>query len=74
MRSCYAKALDDMAIWRFQGYGPEQGYSWLREKISEHDFISRGCEISPEEIFVSDGSKCDSSNILDILGKTIQLP
>ena len=64
------KALDDMGtIEGFRGYGPEQGYSWLREKISEHDFISRGCQISPEEIFVSDGSKCDSSNILDILGK-----
>ena len=65
-----AKALDDMGTKDgFRGYGPEQGYSWLREKISEHDFISRGCQISPEEIFVSDGSKCDSSNILDILGK-----
>ncbi len=64
------KALKDMGtIDGFRGYGPEQGYSWLREKISEHDFISRGCQISPEEIFVSDGSKCDSSNILDILGK-----
>ena len=64
------KALDEMGtIEGFRGYGPEQGYSWLREKISEHDFISRGCQISPEEIFVSDGSKCDSSNILDILGK-----
>ena len=63
------KALDDMGtINGFRGYGPEQGYSWLREKISEHDFISRGCKILPEEIFVSDGSKCDSSNILDILG------
>ena len=65
-----SKALEDMGtIDGFRGYGPEQGYSWLREKISEHDFISRGCQISPEEIFVSDGSKCDSSNILDILGK-----
>lgn len=64
------KALDEMGTTvGFRGYGPEQGYSWLREKISEHDFISRGCQISPEEIFVSDGSKCDSSNILDILGK-----
>jgi len=65
-----SKALDEMGTTDgFKGYGPEQGYSWLREKISEHDFISRGCEISPEEIFVSDGSKCDSSNILDILGQ-----
>jgi len=64
------KALNEMGTRDgFRGYGPEQGYSWLREKISEHDFISRGCQITPEEIFVSDGSKCDSSNILDILGK-----
>ncbi len=64
------KALDEMGtIDGFRGYGPEQGYSWLREKISKHDFISRGCQITPEEIFVSDGSKCDSSNILDILGE-----
>ncbi len=64
------KALDSMGTTDgFKGYGPEQGYSWLREKISEHDFISRGCQITPEEIFVSDGSKCDSSNILDILGE-----
>jgi len=64
------EALDEMGTTDgFRGYGPEQGYSWLREKISENDFISRDCQISPEEIFVSDGSKCDSSNILDILGK-----
>jgi len=53
----------------FRGYGPEQGYSWLREKIAHHDFQSRGCEIEPSEIFISDGSKCDSGNILDIFGK-----
>ena len=64
-----SKALHEMGTNKgFKGYGPEQGYSWLREKISENDFISRGCQISPEEIFVSDGSKCDSSNILDIFG------
>lgn len=69
-RDAMNKALNEMGTAEgFMGYGPEQGYSWLREKISEHDFISRGCKISPEEIFVSDGSKCDSSNILDILGK-----
>ncbi|AAQ00699.1 MULTISPECIES: LL-diaminopimelate aminotransferase [Prochlorococcus] len=52
----------------FRGYGPEQGYLWLREAIAKNDFQSRGCQISADEIFVSDGSKCDSSNILDILG------
>ena len=63
------KAIDEMSTPEgFHGYGPEQGYSWLREKISEFDFKKRGCDISAEEIFVSDGSKCDSSNILDIIG------
>ena len=69
-REAMSKAINDMGTNEgFRGYGPEQGYSWLREKISQHDFISRGCNILPEEIFVSDGSKCDSSNILDILGR-----
>ncbi len=63
------KALNEMGTNDgFKGYGPEQGYSWLREKIASNDFAARGCQISSEEIFVSDGSKCDSSNILDILG------
>lgn len=53
----------------FKGYGPEQGYAWLREKIAEHDFQSRGCEVDASEIFISDGSKCDTGNILDIFGK-----
>ena len=42
----------------FKGYGPEQGYPWLREKIAQHDFQSRGCDIDASEIFISDGSKC----------------
>ena len=68
-RDAMTKALNEMGSREgFKGYGPEQGYPWLREKISENDFNSRGCHISPEEVFVSDGSKCDSSNILDILG------
>ncbi len=69
-RDAMGKALNEMGTNEgFKGYGPEQGYSWLREKIAEHDFIARGCNVLPEEIFVSDGSKCDSSNILDIFGK-----
>ena len=64
-------ALQEMGTSEgFRGYGPEQGYLWLRDKISKNDFLSRGCDITSEEIFVSDGSKCDSSNILDILGDT----
>ena len=69
-REAMKAAIEEMGTEDgFRGYGPEQGYQWLREIISENDYISRGCEISAEEIFVSDGSKCDSSNILDILGK-----
>ena len=68
-RDAMSKAVNEMGTNEgFKGYGPEQGYEWLRKKISLNDFISRGCQISSEEIFVSDGSKCDSSNILDILG------
>lgn len=62
------RAVDDMANRdTFHGYGPEQGYPWLREKIAQYDFQSRNCDISADEIFVSDGSKCDTGNILDIL-------
>ncbi|MBE9155223.1 LL-diaminopimelate aminotransferase [Cyanobium sp. LEGE 06113] len=68
-RNAMKLAIDAMGTAEgFHGYGPEQGYGWLREAIARHDFQARGCQVSAEEIFVSDGSKCDSSNILDILG------
>lgn len=50
----------------FRGYGPEQGYDFLRDAIAENDFRARGADISADEIFVSDGSKCDVGNLLDI--------
>lgn len=69
-RDAMIKAVEDMGDrTRFKGYGPEQGYLWLREKIADQDFRARGCEIDASEIFISDGSKCDCGNILDILGK-----
>ena len=62
-------AVDDMASRdSFKGYGPEQGYAFLREPIAQHDFQARGVDISADEIFISDGSKCDTGNILDIIG------
>ena len=68
-REAMKAAVDDLGDKAsFRGYGPEQGYLWLREKIAEHDFQRRGCDVSPDEIFVSDGSKCDCANVLDILG------
>ncbi len=63
------RAVDDMARREtFRGYGPEQGYDFLRTAIAKHDYRDRGMEIADDEIFVSDGSKCDCGNILDILG------
>ncbi len=50
----------------FKGYGPEQGYAFLREAIAQHDYAARGCKIDADEIFVSDGSKCDCGNIQEI--------
>ncbi|MDA0267493.1 MAG: LL-diaminopimelate aminotransferase [Cyanobacteria bacterium] len=68
-RAAMITAVNDMGDRAtFKGYGPEQGYLWLREKIAQHDFQARGCDISADEIFISDGSKCDCSNILDIFG------
>jgi len=52
----------------FHGYGPEQGYEFLRSAIAQHDFRDRKMDIADDEIFVSDGSKCDCGFILDILG------
>src|SRR6476661_3860363 len=52
----------------FRGYGPEQGYEFLRSTIARHDYRDRNIEIAEDEIFISDGSKCDCGYILDILG------
>lgn len=68
-RTAMVQAVEDMGDRsRFKGYGPEQGYGWLREAIAQHDFQARGCNIDASEIFISDGSKCDCGNILDIFG------
>ena len=50
----------------FRGYGPDYGYAFLREAIAEGDFRARGCDVSPDEIFVSDGAKCDTGNFQEI--------
>ena len=67
-------AVDEMSRREtFRGYGPEQGYDFLREAIAQHDYQSHGCPITADEIFVSDGSKCDCANILDIFGDKIRV-
>ena len=59
--------VDEMAVRAtFKGYGPEQGYAFLREAIATNDYVARGCPIAADEIFVSDGSKCDCGNIQEI--------
>lgn len=63
------RAVDELSIREtFRGYGHEQGYEFLREKIAQQDYRDRGCEVATDEIFVSDGSKPDCGFILDILG------
>ena len=63
------KAVDEMAkAETFRGYAPDLGYDFLRNAIVEHDYKSRGCDISADEIFVSDGAKSDSANIQEIFG------
>ena len=63
------KAADEMCdAATFRGYGPEAGYPFLREAISKNDFQSRGTDIAPDEIFISDGAKSDTGSIGDIFG------
>ena len=63
------RAVDEMgSAESFHGYAPDLGYPFLREKIAEKDYMERGCGISPDEIFVSDGAKCDCGNIQEIFG------
>ena len=61
------KAVAEMGdVKTFRGYGPEQGYLFLREKIAEWNYKKRGLNVSADEIFISDGSKCDCGNIQEI--------
>ena len=70
----FHRGVDEMADAKtFRGYGPEQGYEFLREKIARHDFQARGADIAPDEIFISDGAKCDNGNIQEIFSKNIKI-
>lgn len=63
-------AVDEMARTEtFHGYAPDLGYEFLRNAIAENDYKNRGCDIKPDEIFISDGAKCDSGNIQEIFAK-----
>jgi LL-diaminopimelate aminotransferase len=72
--TAFHKGVDDMADdATFRGYGPEQGYAFLREKIAVHDYQARGADISADEIFVSDGAKCDTGNFQELFAKDIKI-
>ena len=68
------KAVDDEAGRKdFHGYGPEQGYAFLREKVAKVDFQDRGIDIAADEIFISDGAKCDCGNIQELFGADVKI-
>ena len=69
-REAMKAAIDELGNREtFKGYGPEQGYGFLRSAIAKGDYQDNGIQVEDDEIFVSDGSKCDTGNILDIFGK-----
>jgi LL-diaminopimelate aminotransferase len=75
--TAFHRAVDEMASDEtFKGYGPEQGYAFLREKIAQYDYQSRGADIGADEIFVSDGAKSDTANIQEIFstGTRVAIP
>ncbi len=68
------KAVDDVAgRSTFYGYGPEQGYAFLRDKVAAIDFAERGVDIASDEIFISDGAKCDCGNIQELFGNDVKI-
>ena len=70
----FHKAVDEMARdVSFRGYGPEQGYDFLRETIAANDYHARGADISADEIFVSDGAKCDTGNIQELFSRDCKI-
>jgi len=72
--SAFHKAVDEMAAdVSFRGYGPEQGYAFLREAIAKNDFQARGADVAADEIFISDGAKCDTGNFQEILSTDIRV-
>ncbi len=70
----FHEAVEEMGTASgFHGYGPEQGYEFLRTAIAENDFRARGADIAPDEIFVSDGAKCDTGNFQELLATDLRI-
>ena len=72
--AAFHAGVDEMAKREtFKGYGPEQGYAFLRELIAQHEFKARGAQVDADEIFVSDSSKCDIGNIQELFATDIRV-
>jgi LL-diaminopimelate aminotransferase len=72
--AAFRKAVDEMAAGgTFRGYGPDLGYEFLRGPIAEVDYKARGAAISPDEIAISDGSKCDTANIQELFAHDLRI-
>ncbi|MFH1152876.1 MAG: LL-diaminopimelate aminotransferase [Pseudomonadota bacterium] len=70
----FHQGVDEMAKDEtFRGYGPEQGYAFLREKIAREDFKAHGAQVTADEIFVSDGAKCDTGNFQELFARDITI-
>ncbi len=70
----FHKGVDELGDAKtFRGYGPEQGYAFLREAVAKHDYAARGAPITADEIFISDGSKCDCGNIQEIFAQDVRI-
>ena len=72
--SAFREAVEEMGrAETFRGYGPDLGYDFLRRAIAETDFRARGAEIDPEEIVISDGSKCDTAGIQELFARDLRI-
>jgi LL-diaminopimelate aminotransferase len=72
--AAFHDAVDEMAAGdTFRGYGPEQGYDFLREAVAREDYQSRGADVAADEVFISDGAKCDTGNFQEILATDIRV-
>ena len=72
--AAFQEAIQEMGTHAgFHGYGPEQGYAFLRDAIIEKDYQPQGISIEPDEIFISDGSKCDTGNIQELFSQDAKI-
>ncbi len=70
----FHKGVDELGKEEtFRGYGPDLGYEFLRKAIAEHDYKGRGCSVSTDDIFISDGAKCDTGNFQELFAGDVKV-